>query len=374
MIKCQRDKFMLSRKIAYLNCAYMSPMLKKVENAGKKGIAAKRKPYKVIPEDFFRDTETLRGEYAKLIDSSEPFRNVLIPSVSYGMATVANNLPKKKGKILIAQDQFPSNKYPWDEYQIVTVEKPGDINHSWTESFLEKIDRSVAAVCISHVHWVDGSLFDLKRIREKTLETETALIIDGTQSIGAMPFSIREIRPDALVVAGYKWLFGPYGLGMAYYGEIFDEGSPIEHNWINRKGSENFGGLINYTEEYQPGSLRYEMGEHSNFILVPMLLTAIKQINKWTPHQIQGYIDTLSQETIASLIEMGYVIDNRESRAGHLFGIRFSGSMDTERIKRALNKHRVNVSYRGDAIRVAPHVYNDHKDINRLYRALKEAI
>ena len=38
-----------------------------------------------------------------------------------------------------------------------------------------------------------------------------------------------------------------------------------------------------------PGSLRYDVGEHSNFILVPMLLKAIEQLNEWTPEAIQNY-------------------------------------------------------------------------------------
>ena len=52
-MKCQRDKFLLQRKYAYLNCAFMSPLLKKVENAGIKGIKKKRKPFHLIAEDFF---------------------------------------------------------------------------------------------------------------------------------------------------------------------------------------------------------------------------------------------------------------------------------------------------------------------------------
>lgn len=373
MIKCQRSKFMLSRKVAYLNCAYMSPMLKKVENAGIKGIAAKRKPYKVSTDDFFKDSETLRGQFAKLIHSSEPGRSVVIPSVSYGMANIVQNLPRKKGKVLIAQDQFPSNKYPWDDYEIEVIEKPRDTQKTWTEAFLEKISPDVVSVCLSHVHWVDGSLFDLMAIRERTRQVGAALIIDGTQSIGALPFDVGTIQPDALVVAGYKWLFGPYSIGMAYYGEMFDEGKPIENNWINREGSEYFGGLVNYTSNFQPGALRYEVGEHSNFILVPMLLEAIKQVNKWGPENIQGYIDQLAGEAIEEIGEMGFLIEPRASRAGHLFGIRFNQGMEPEKIKKSLHANKVNVSFRGNAIRVAPHVYNDEKDINRLLRALRAA-
>lgn len=361
---------MLSRKVAYLNCAYMSPMLKKAENAGIRGIKAKRKPYKVSTEDFFKDTERLRGQFAKLINSSEPSRSVVIPSVSYGMANVVQNLSRKKGKVLIAQDQFPSNKYPWDDYEVELIEKPTDPQVTWTEAFLDKISSDVVAVCLSHVHWVDGSIFDLVAIRDKTNQVGAALIIDGTQSIGALPFDIEKVKPDALVVAGYKWLFGPYSIGMAYYGEMFDGGKPIENNWINREGSENFGGLVNYTSTFHQGALRYEVGEHSNFILVPMLLEAMKQVNKWKPENIQAYIDNLTNKAIEEIVEMGYLVEPKARRAGHLFGIRFSAGMDPERIKKSLHANKVNVSFRGDAIRVAPHVYNDEKDMNRLLRAL----
>ena len=85
------------------------------------------------------------------------------------------------------------------------------------------------------VHWADGTIFDMKKIRKKTSENNALLIIDGTQSIGSMPFNLNEIQPDALVCAGYKWLMGPYGSGLAYYGKYFDDGKPIEESWINRK-------------------------------------------------------------------------------------------------------------------------------------------
>jgi selenocysteine lyase/cysteine desulfurase len=365
---------MLSRKVAYLNCAYMSPMLKKVENAGKKGIALKRKPYKITPEDFFRDTETLRIHYARLIGAKDPLRNVLIPSVSYGMANAAANLPKRKGRVLIAKDQFPSNKYPWDDYDIEIVEKPKDPNKTWTEAFIERISEDVAAVCLAHTHWVDGSLFNLELIRMYTSKVDAALIIDGTQSVGALPLDVSKVQPDALVVAGYKWLFGPYSTGIAYYGEMFDDGKPIENAWINREGAENFGGLVNYTENFQPGALRYEVGEHSNFILVPMLIQAIKQINKWGPQSISSYIEELSKDAIDEIMDLGFVVETKENRASHLFGIRFGEKMDAEKIQKSLRAHKVNVSFRGDAIRVSPHLYNDTRDINKLVTALKSAL
>ena len=92
MLKNQRSKFSLQAGTTYLNCAYMSPLLKSVEKAGIDGIKAKRNPFKISPNDFFIQSELLRAEFAKLINTTESNRVVIIPSVSYGLANVANNL------------------------------------------------------------------------------------------------------------------------------------------------------------------------------------------------------------------------------------------------------------------------------------------
>ena len=112
-MKCQRQKFLLQRKNAYLNCAYMSPLMKKVEKAGIKGLKMKRNPVKVSVDDFFHESEQLRSAYSRLIENDDPNRVVIIPSVSYGLANVAQNLPFNDGEIILAEEQFPSNVYPW---------------------------------------------------------------------------------------------------------------------------------------------------------------------------------------------------------------------------------------------------------------------
>jgi len=380
-MKCQREKFNLQRKYAYLNCAYMSPLLKKVEKAGVKGIKKKRKPFHISSQDFFSETDTIRLLFSQLINNPEPNRVCLIPSVSYGLANVTRNIPFKNGKILLVEEQFPSNVYPWlrlkeNGFQIELVKATDSLRRgqSWNEEILQAIDSKTRIVSIGHVHWSDGTLFDLAAIRKKLDEVGGLLIIDGTQSVGALPFDIQEIRPDALICAAYKWLMGPYSIGLAYYGKHFDHGVPIEENWINRKNSEDFSGLVAYEPEYQEGSMRYEVGEHSNFILVPMLHEALKQILKWKPESIQAYCKNLIKNPLQEIEALGFKIENETYRASHLFGIRMSESMDGGKIRNCLQANKVNVSFRGSAIRISPHVYNDEMDMRKLVKALKEAI
>lgn len=381
MLSCQREKFQLQKKYAYLNCAYMAPLSKKVENAGKKGIKRKSKPYQISPEDFFTDSETLRLLFSQLIDNNEPNRVVTAPSVSYAMANVIKNLAGKSGEIILTGEQFPSNVYPWlsaqsDNIKVKFVPKPAGIEKGaiWNEHILEAINENTLLVAIGNVHWTDGTLFDLKAIRKKTRENDALLVIDGTQSIGALPFSVKETQPDALVCAAYKWLFGPYSMSLAYYGEAFDDGRPIEENWTNREGARNFGGLIHYKDDYEPGALRYEVGEHSNFILVPMMIQALKQVINWGPENIQSYCKSLMDPLVEEATAMGFGFENENARSHHLVGMTLPEGLSLDTLHQVLLQNKVSVSVRGTSVRVAPNVYNDERDVNRLIKSLSQAI
>ena len=304
MLNCQRDKFIIPDEIAYLNCAYMSPLMKSVIDVGKSAVERKGHPYTIQPEDFFTDSNRLREEFARLINAPDPSKIAIIPAVSYGFANVIKNLHLSANQnIIMVGEQFPSNVYPWltlskeSGAKINTVhppEDPIDRGEIWNQLILENINRDTAVITIGSVHWADGTLFDLKSIRKKADEFGALLFIDATQSVGAYPFDFEEIKPDALICAGYKWLMCPYTIGLAYYGEHFDHGSPVEENWINRLESEDFAGLVDYQDEYQPGAVRYDMGERANFIGVPMAVKAIQQLNEW-PARMQISTSSISR-------------------------------------------------------------------------------
>ena len=160
------------------------------------------------------------------------------------------------------------------------------------------------------VHWTDGTVFDLKAIRKRTLEVGAKLILDGTQAIGAFPFNLDSVKPDAMICAAYKWLMGPYSIGLAYFGAEFDQGVPMEENWINRIKSDDFQAQVGYQDEYRPFSTRYDMGEKSNFSLIPMLKTSILQIRSWGVDRIQKYCESICSEELLKLQSLGFEIEN----------------------------------------------------------------
>ena len=377
-MRCQKTKFILSKKVTYLNCAYMSPMLKKVEKAGVKGIKQKRKPYHITPVDFFKTSDLVKKRFSSIIDCKNHNRIAIIPSASYGLANVVNNISiKEKDEIILLDEQFPSNVYPWlnvkerSKAKLVFIKRPDTLIGSgkkWNEEILAAITNKTKVVAIGNIHWACGTLFDLIAIRKKTAEVGALLIIDGTQSIGALPLSIEKIQPDALICAGYKWLMGPYSIGVAYYGNYFDKGIPIEDNWINRMGSENFSGLINYSDKYGELASRYNVGEQSNFILLPMLLAGLNQIESWGVKNIQDYCKNLISEEIKKVNQKKYWIEKENYRANHLFGIK---QLDNKiNLIEKLKSKKISVSIRGDKIRVSPHVYNDKREIKKLFECL----
>lgn len=385
MLPCQKHLFSIPEDIAYLNCAYMSPLLKSVEQAGFEGIRMKGRPYQIEADHFFEPMQRLKEAFASLVKAGEAGRIAVVPSVSYGMAIVARNLKLPAGgNIVLAEEQFPSNFYSWRrlaeergaELRIVPAPAPAPLSRSqaWNERILAAIDERTALVTLGHVHWADGTLFGLEAIRRRAAETGALLVVDGTQSVGALPFDVQEIQPDALVCAGYKWLMGPYSIGLAYFGPAFDKGIPIEENWINRLHSEDFRNLVNYQPAYQPLAGRYSMGEQSNFILAPMQLRALQQLLEWGVPNIQAYCRELMREPLQRLAKLGCQVEPEGQRAHHLVGVRLPKGVDLEKLKAAFQEKKVYVSLRGSAVRISCHLFNDEKDVGRLVECFRQVI
>ena len=378
----QKQLFDLPENVTYLNIASQSPSFKSIYEAGLEGLQQKNKPYKITGADYFEPVKELKQLFAKLIEADDYNRIVTIPSVSYGMATVANNITlKESDEIIIVDEQFPSNYYAWkklsDKYNAtITVISAPDTKQNqtqlWNQKILEAITDKTALVAMGNILWSNGSLFDLKAISKKTKQHNTLLVIDGSQSVGALPFSVKEIQPDALICAGYKWLFGPYGCAYAYFGKYFDNGNPIEENWSNRLNSENFAGLTNYESEYKPLANRYSVGENGNFIYVKMQIAALKQVIEWTPKAIQEYCRSISTEAVHELKKIGCHIEDDNYRTHHLFGIELPKGIDLHALKKELSSKNVFVSFRGNFIRISCHLYNTKDDFKPLIECLSQ--
>ncbi|MGB9202962.1 MAG: aminotransferase class V-fold PLP-dependent enzyme, partial [Terriglobales bacterium] len=290
MIPCQRHLFDIPDDVAYLNCAYMSPLMKPALESGTEALARKAHPWQITPDQFFADSEEFRATAAQLLDCSADCV-AIVPSASYGIATAARNLPVNQGQsILVLEEQFPSNYYAWQRQAedngafLKVVPWPED--NDWTAAVLNSLTADVRIAALPQVQWTSGGRLDLVRIGQACRKLGAALVLDLTQSLGALPFSVRDVQPDFAVAASYKWLLGPYSIGLLYVAPKWQAGMPLEENWIQRANASDFASLILYTENYDAGARRFDMGERSNFVLLPAALRAMKQLLEWEVAQI----------------------------------------------------------------------------------------
>ncbi|MGH7458241.1 MAG: aminotransferase class V-fold PLP-dependent enzyme [Longimicrobiaceae bacterium] len=371
----QRDRFVLPDDVAFLDCAYISPQLRSVSEIGIEAVRRKEAPWKTAAYDWFAVPEALRTAVGRLI-GADGDSVALVPSASYGIAVAAANLPLSSGQnVIVLHEQFPSNVYAWREVarsrtaELRTVRKePAD---SWTDAVLDAIDQNTAIVAVPNCHWTDGALVDLARVGESARAVGAALVVDASQSLGAYPFSVDEVQPDFLVSVGYKWQLGPYGLGYLYVAPKWRNGQPIEQSWLTRAGAEDFAALVDYRDQYRPGARRFDMGEYPQFVLAPMALAAIRQLLAWRVERVQATLAWLTRMIARKAESMGCSVLSPGRRVGHMLGIRFEDGLP-EALARRLSEERVHVSIRGDAIRVAPHVYNGEEDATRLLDVLQE--
>ena len=109
---------------------------------------------------------------------------------------------------------------------------------------------------------------------------------------------------------------------------------------MTRFGSEDFSGLVNYQDKFQPGAIRYDVGERCNFILVPMMIAAIEQILNWGIENIQNYCQQLTQPFVEEVSALGYWIEKDAWRGAHLFGIGTPPQLDRRALLQELSDEK----------------------------------
>ncbi|MBN4081288.1 aminotransferase class V-fold PLP-dependent enzyme [Caldithrix abyssi] len=376
MIPSQKHLFDIPDDVTYLNCAFLSPQLRSVQVTGIEGVSRKSSPWKLTPQDFFTESEQCRALFAKTIGAD--VENVaFIPSVSYGIAAAAANLKVKPNEeIVVLAEQFPSNYYAWENMAknvgaaIRTIPK---VDGSWTDVVLESITDKTAIVAIPNCHWADGALIDIQAVGDRCRELGAALVLDISQSAGVIPIDIDSVKPDFVITVGYKWLLGPYSFGYMVIDEKYRTGIPLEDNWIARAESEDFSRLVNYRDTFQPGARKFDVGERSNFVLMPMAMAALNQISEWGVENIRETLSQITDEMAKRALDLELSVRDKNHRAPHILGIQFQDGVP-EKLTESLKQENIYVSIRGNSMRIAPYLYNSMKDIDRLFSVIQTFI
>ena len=379
ILPSQRHLFDIPREIAYFNCAYYSPQLNESRDRLIAGVQAKSHAWTRLPPSFFDDAETLRGLWARIF-GGDADGYAVVPAASYALSTAARAIEphlKPGDRILMIADEFPSNVLPWRRTAqekgatLVTVPAPQDSD--WTSAILSFIEPRVKVIAISTCHWTNGARIDLEPIAAAARANGSSLVVDATQTLGAMPFPIDVIQPDFLAAASYKWQLGPYGVGLLHVAKRWRNARPLEESWLARDNAEDFTSLADYSDNYMGGARRFDVGEKGSLNTLPGAIAAMEQIEAWGIESIASSLSMVNSRIAAHLEHLGFRVPSGKHRCPHMFGAVLPDSHQGALVAE-LRKRQLFISQRGNSLRFAPHLWVDDHDVNRLLGALDELI
>ncbi len=278
----------------------------------------------------------------------------------------------------MVDQEYPSGVYTWRRHaarsaaELVTVSCRG--GESWTDAISAGITEQIGVVSVPQVHWTDGAWIDLPTVAEATRSVGAALVIDASQSLGAVPFDVSAVRPDFVVSVGYKWLLGPFGRSYLWVAPQHRDGEPLEENWIVRAEAQDFARLVDYRDEYQPGARRFDHGQRTQFELTPMAVAAAAQLLSWGVENVACRLAATTDTIVERVEELDSgVHPTAEARGPHLLGLTLPDGSQA-RVAEALARGRCYAAIRGASLRVAPHLHTTDEDIDRLVDIVRDTL
>ena len=397
---------LLPTGVAYFNNASSTPLPPSVLAAGQRALHSQACPWDAPSQDAHDDQNQIRRLFAKLIDSpGDDGSDVAIcPSTAFSMTLSAHNLLRTgkirpNSKILLIQDQMPSAVYPWQEIchlveglDLLVVPYPETEERGWTELILKQLqdaEQDISVACLPQCHWADGSLIDLVKISKACQSRNVSLVVDATQSIGAMPFSVQEIDADLVACSVHKWVLAPHGCSLCYvHPRNHDTWLPLDQHdrarlchedplWdveMNKLQSRG------YSEDFVQGARRLDAGGRPNPILLPMLRSALKIVAGYDDiERIQSKIEAVNNQILKGAMQMGFTT-TPGPRAGHILGLRprtdeLKAKLTPETmldICKRLQAKGIFISARCGAFRISPYINTTEEEVKQLLVGLAD--
>ena len=364
----------------YLNFAAHAAIPRVALNAVQASVAAKRRPHIVDDRSFFFVAANLRQTLATLIGASQD-DIALTTGAGAGLATIAYALKWSAGdEVIIAGGEFPAHYATWKPMEAregikVQITHPQD-QFIQSGDLIAAMTPRTRVISVSHVRFDDGSILDASSLAAACKRNGTLLVLDVSQSCGAIPMDVSSLGADFIVCAGYKYLLSPWGTGFLWAKpENADLLRPGPYNWLSQD-VETFARL-NYLDPRPARTLsRWDAAQASsiyNFNLTVMEASARFVLNA-TPALIHDHNQSLIDYFFERLPDGYRLASPRQASHRGVFGcIEVGSGGDTESLYQTLRDERFVVALREGKIRVAPHLLNSTQDMDRLLVSLAKA-
>ena len=368
------DLFPGSRASTYLNAASVALMPRPAEEAV---IAWQRDLARHGTLHFDEEAEKtvfdeLRRLAARLLGAQKD-HVAIAPSATELLSSLAwAILPPAGTHIVSTAGVFPTTIYPWArvarhtgaELRLVSGEE-GIVRH---DDLLAAIDEKTAVVCVSHVEYGTGQLFDLNLLAEAAHAHNALLVVDATQSAGAIPIDLATTGIDALVTSGYKWLCGPFGVALLALTP--DLCQRLDPGVIGFRSHRDMWDLRADRLDLASGARRFEAST-LGYGCALGLARSIEVLLEIGIEAILAHDLALADLLIDGLEKRGAKIVTPTAGGARtpIVSARFS-DRDSQLLATELKHRGVIISPRGDLIRFSPHLYNRVGDIERALEEL----
>ncbi len=360
-------------QVVFFDHAAVSPITKRAKAKALGFLDQISDPGRIDCAEFYRQVEEARTGCAQLI-GAKPEQVAFVKSTSHGISLVASGLKWKTGENIVTYNQeFPANIYPWLNLIKRGVEVRM-IRDREGKVLVEDIERLINSrtrlVAISTVQFTNGFRMDLKALGQLCRKKGVLLLVDAIQSLGIIPFDLKETPVDFLAADGHKWLLSFEGLGIFYINPMLLD--QLEMNVIGWNSVTGYRDYLNYRLELRPDARRFEEGSF-NTLGILGLGASVSLFNETGVDVLFSRVTELTSVLADELQKMGAKILSpleMECRSGILSVLPPQGT--PEEVWTRLKERNIICSVRNGAIRLAPHGYNTLSEVEKFLNAWKE--
>lgn len=366
------DAFPVLRRWDYFNHAGIAPLPRAVADAVRRYADVMADDAVLGDANLFPHALGANKLLADLI-GADAAEVAVVKNTGEAVSTVAFGLDFSPGDVVVTADvEYPANLYPWMELErrqgIRLVRVPerdaGDGRRAVSEDevIAAAADPRCRLVTLSHVQWASGQRMDVAKIGRFCRERGVLFHVDAIQSLGVTPVDVAAMSIDFLSSGGHKWLLGGPGAGVLYVRRALqDRTRPLSVGWASVVNPMDWG-AIDYT--LQDTARRYECGT-PNVVGHLALRAAVELLTSAGIDGVAAHVRSLGDRLIAGATAKGYRLVTPDERAGSVCFT--TGDRRPPDVAEALRTgHRTEVAAREGRLRVSPHFYNTHEQIDRL--------
>ena len=372
-----RQEWFEIEDVTYLNLAAQSPMPKVAHRAVQTAIEWKKFPHRITDAAYFEVPNRIRESIAKLIGGKAD-EVALTTGASTGMSAVAYGLTWKPGdEVITAAREFPMQYATWKPMEqregiVLKIVHPRE-RFLTAEDLIAAITPRTRMVSVAQVRFDDAVLLDTAKLAAACHAQGALLLLDVSQSCGAIPMDVEKLGVDFLVCAGYKWLLSPYGTGFFWAKtEHIANMRPGPFYWAAAEGAEVFHSLNLENPKLGLDARRWDMPETSNYFNYAAMDASLQFVLQVGPEAVEQHNRTLIDFMFERLPKDRCIpaspLDH--SRRGPYGCFTARTPEKTVELYQKLLKQNVVTSLREGNIRVSPHLYNSERDIDKLIAAI----